>query len=156
METLNSLNELIKNQRDVLGIARTDYIVWIEQGVIEPGSLNEDERGLHFCDYRYRLAMQIDAMHEHRGGLLLAMLHNWSATLNNRDDLSEMQVITSSATQQRNRGRILFVEMTLEVRDGVYLTEKDTGPVQAIGRRWTFGEHELGQADSAFVNVGAR
>ena len=158
METLNSLNELIKSQRDVLGINHTDYIVWIEQGVIEPGSLKEEERGLHFCDYQYRLAMQIDAMHEHRGGLLLVMLHNWNASLPEsvRRDLGEIGIVTDSRTLQGNRGRVLSVEMTIEVRDGIYLTEHAQGPVLAVGKRWTFGEHDIGYAHSAALDVKQR
>lgn len=158
METLNSLNELIKNQREVLGIARTDYIVWIEQGVIEPGSLKEDERGLHFCDYRYRLALAIDAMHEHRGGILLAMLHNWDQSLPEkvRKGLGPIDIVTESRTLQGNKGRVLSVEATMEVKDGIHLTEDDQGPVLALGRRWKFGEHDTGYAQSASLDMRGR
>ncbi|MDP2548893.1 phage tail protein [Oceanobacter sp. 4_MG-2023] len=157
MQTLDSLAALIHDNRQLLGITRQGYDLWIDSGTIEPGSNRETERGLHFCDYRYRLALSIDAMHGHRGGLLLAMLHNWETSLSRevRADLDEPQIITSTATKNRG-GRILQVEYTLDVRDGIYLTRDSNGPVQAIGDRWTFGEHTLNIAEAISLTSEVR
>jgi len=158
VKTLESLNALLLENLKLLGINRQSFDLWIDQGTIEIGSGKETEKGLHFCDYQYRLALSIEAMHAHRGGLLLAMLHNWECSLDEctRRDLSAPQVITSSTTKQSGGGKVLQVEYTLDVRDGIYLTRSSNGPVVANGERWTFGNHELGIAEAIGMTTGAR
>ncbi len=151
MKTLNSLNELIYQNRKVLGISLNSFDVFMESGTLEAGTNKEDENGLHYADYRYQVALQIENMHADRGGNLLVLLHQWVTALENRDDLNAPDILTTALTGQK-----LDVEMTLEVRDPIYLTRSDDGPIVIRGKRYSFGAHVLNVAESVTLTAGMK
>jgi hypothetical protein len=146
MKTLNSLNELIYQNRKVLNVSLNSFDVFMESGKLEAGSNKEDDNGLHYADYRYQLALQIENMHADRGGILLVLLHQWVTALEYRSDLDAPDIVTTVLTGQK-----LDVEMTLEVRDPIYLTRDDEGPIVIRGQKYSFGDHVLNVAESVTV-----
>ena len=151
MKTLNALNELIYQNRKVLGVSLNSFDVFMESGTLEAGTNKEDDNGLHYADYRYQLALQIENMHADRGGILLVLLHQWVTALDNRGDLNAPDILTTVLTGQK-----LDVEMTLEVRDPVYLTPDASGPIVIRGQGYSFGDHVLNVAEKVSVTGGLK
>lgn len=144
MKSLNSLNDLIFSNRKALGIARQNYDVFIEGGTLEPGGMREDENGIRYTDYRYDLALQIENICASRAGILLVMLRNWVDCQKNRDDLGQPSVITTTLSSNK-----VDVEMTLEVRDPIYIHPDANGPMEIAGQRYAIGEKAWSVAETA-------
>ncbi|WP_221800531.1 phage tail protein [Oceanobacter mangrovi] len=147
MQTLNSLHAMILEHKAALGINHQSVDVFMERGRLERGSHKEDERGLHYLDFRYSLALAIENMHADRAAPLLIWLHQWVGGLDNRADLAEPDIVVTNTSS-----KLADVEMTLEVRDGIYLARDPAGEINALGEQWTLGTHTMDVAEEFSIS----
>ena len=149
MKSLNDLNELIWQNRQSLGISRQNYDVFMEGGTLEPGGLRHDENGIRYADYRYDMALEIEQLHSDRAAILMVMLRQWVDGLENRNGLDEPKLLTTPLSSKK-----VDVEMTLEVRDPIYIHPDVNGPLELAGVRYSIGEAVWNVAQQGRIRQG--
>jgi len=147
MKTLQDYKALIIANLDLLNISKNQIEIFAENGEIKPGSNKENELGLHYLDFEYRLTLEIEEMPAESLALLSLLTLQFVNNIYDRDELDEIRFEYETNDLEKS----IDIEINFGVRDPVYLVPVDTGyssPISMNGKMWGLGNGVLNVAES--------
>lgn len=150
MKTLNAFENLINENRKLLGVGKNQIEIYAENGVMLSGSSQEQAAGFHYADIEYRLVFEIENLPNGAFGLLCLLVKYFVDQLD-RDELAEVEINFSPHDICKSQD----IEITFGVRDAVHLVEVQKSPIEFNGKKWGFGNGGLDIAETlGSINQG--
>lgn len=148
MRTLQAFKTEIKNNLTLLSLSENQIEFFTENGQIKKGSNKETADGLHFFDFEYRLALQIEEMKDDNVAILSLLVMQFVNNLNLDDN--EFNDINFDVDVNELE-KSVDVEITFNVRDSIYLvpvTAPATSPINIGGKMWGLGAGSIDTAET--------
>lgn len=154
MKGLNDLHEILKENSQALKMKTSvkNWDVWMENGTVKSGGMLEDENGYKYANLEYRAAIYVEKLPADRGALLIALIRQYA----NQRERENGKTIDIEFDQTNLTGKLINLEITLQLTDVLYMTEVDDSPIEWAGKKLAPGTHTLNIAETGSVTGGIK